>query len=99
MLAESAGRSRYSVSISSCGIPNSEVAIVSAANTNGWTKGGTQCPGTQFEIGEPFNLPPTFVNVDENGEGSTFLNLAAEFCYVQAIAFESCEMSNTVLVP
>ena len=79
--------------------PRSEVAVVSAANTNGWIKGGTLCPGTRFEIGEPFNLPPTFVVIDESGGGSTTLNLALEHCYVQAIAFETCEMSNTVVVP
>jgi hypothetical protein len=79
--------------------PNSEVAIVAAANTNGFVKGGALCPGTQFAIGEPFQLPPTFVIVDGNGTGSTNLTLGANRCHLQALAFASCETSNVVEVP
>jgi hypothetical protein len=79
--------------------PNSEVAIVAAANANGFVKGGALCNGTELEIGEPFNLPPTFLIVDENGNGSTNLSLAANRCHVQALAFATCETSNVVAVP
>jgi hypothetical protein len=79
--------------------PNSEVALVAAANTNGFTKGGALCPGTQFAIGEPFQLPPTFVIVDGNGNGSTNLSLQANRCHLQALAFATCETSNVVEVP
>jgi hypothetical protein len=79
--------------------PNSEVALLAAANTNGFTKGGALCPGTQFEIGEPFQLPPAFVIVDGNGNGSRELVLGPDRCHVQALALASCETSNGVVVP
>jgi hypothetical protein len=79
--------------------PNSEVALVAADHTNGFTKGGTLCNGTRFEIGEPFQLPPTFVVVDGNGNGSTNLSLQANRCHLQALAFASCETSNVVAMP
>jgi hypothetical protein len=79
--------------------PNSEVAVIAAANTNGFTKGGALCPGTRFEIGEPFQLPPRFVIVDGNGNGSTNLTLGANRCHVQALALQSCETSNVAVVP
>jgi hypothetical protein len=79
--------------------PNSEVAVIAAANTNGFTKGGALCNGTHFEIGEPFQLPPRFVIVDGGGNGSTNLTLGANRCHVQALAFATCETSNVVAVP
>jgi hypothetical protein len=79
--------------------PNSEVALIAAANTNGFVKGGALCPGTQFEIGEPFQLPPRFVIVDGNGTGSALLDLGENRCHVQALAFATCETSNVVAVP
>jgi hypothetical protein len=79
--------------------PASEVALIAAANTNGFVKGGTLCNGTQFEIGEPFQLPPSFVIVDGSGNGSTNLSLQANRCHLQALAFATCETSNVVEVP
>jgi hypothetical protein len=79
--------------------PNSEVALVAAANTNGFVKGGALCPGTQFEIGEPLQLPPTFVTVDGEGKGGTTLELGVGRCFVQALALAECATSNTVEVP
>jgi hypothetical protein len=78
---------------------NSEVALIAAANTNGFTKGGALCDGTQLEIGEPFQLPPQFVIVDGNGNGSTNLTLGANRCHLQALALASCQTSNVVEVP
>jgi hypothetical protein len=79
--------------------PSSEVAVVAAANANGFVKGGALCPGTRFAIGEPFQLPPSFVIVDLIGTGSTNMNLAPDRCHVQALAFATCETSNVVEVP
>jgi hypothetical protein len=79
--------------------PNSEVALIAAANTNGFVKGGSLCPGVELEIGEPFQLPPGFVIVDGNGRGSTSLTLGANRCHVQALALQSCETSNVAEVP
>ena len=79
--------------------PNSEVGIVAAANSNGWTKGGNQCNGTQFEIGEPFQLPPVWVRIDESGSGSGNTTLPSNRCWVEAIATSSCETSGAQLVP
>jgi hypothetical protein len=79
--------------------PNSEVALIAAANTNGFVKGGTLCNGVELEIGEPFQLPPGFVIVDGEGKGETALELGAGRCFVQALALASCETSNVVVVP
>jgi hypothetical protein len=79
--------------------PSSEVALVAAANTNGFVKGGALCPGVEFEIGEPLQLPPTFVIVDGEGKGETTLELGAGRCFVQALALAECATSNTVEVP
>jgi hypothetical protein len=79
--------------------PNSEVAIVAATNTNGFTKRGLICPGTEFEIGEPFALPPTFVIVDAQGQGSSNVELQEGHCFLQALAFADCSTSLAVQVP
>jgi hypothetical protein len=79
--------------------PNSEVALIPAANTNGFTKGGALCPGSELAIGEPFQLPPTFVIVDGSGNGSRELVLGPDRCHIQALAFATCETSNVVAVP
>jgi hypothetical protein len=79
--------------------PSTEVALVAAANTNGFIKGAALCPGTELEIGEPFQLPPVFVIVDGNGKGSASLTLGANRCHVQALALATCETSNVVEVP
>ncbi len=81
------------------GPPNTEVAVVAAANDDGFVKGGTLCPGTEFTIGEPFQMPPALVILDGDGNGSTSLNLAAGRCWVQALAFSGCQTSDTVRVP
>jgi hypothetical protein len=81
------------------GPPSSEVAVVAAANDNGFVKGGALCPGTELTIGEPLQLPPTFVILDADGAGSTTMSLAADRCYVQALAFSGCQTSDTVRVP
>jgi hypothetical protein len=79
--------------------PNSEVAVIAAANTNGFVKGGTLCNAVELEIGEPFQLPPGFVIVDGEGAGEASLELGANRCFVQALALASCETSNVVAVP
>jgi hypothetical protein len=79
--------------------PLSEVGIVAAANTNGFTKGGTLCAGTELEIGEPFALPPRWVVVDENGAGSVMFELPAGRCYLEALALADCTTSGAVSVP
>ena len=78
---------------------NSEVALVAAANTNGFVKQGTICPGTELEIGEPFKLPPTWVIVDGQGRGTAQLSLGANECWVQALETSNCSTSDTVRVP
>jgi hypothetical protein len=77
---------------------SSEVALIAAANNNGFTKGGTLCAGTELEIGEPLALPPTVLSVDENGTGSIELNLGAGSCWLEALAFASCEASGAIEV-
>ena len=79
--------------------PGSEVAIVSAANTSSWTKSGTLCPGAGLSLGEPFQLPPTFLTVDEHGYGVANRIFEPERCWIQALALESCAVSNIVEVP
>ena len=78
--------------------PNSEVGTVAAANNNGFTKGGLLCNGTVFEIGEPFQLPPLWIKVDENGSGSGKTTLQDDRCWIEAMALASCETSGAVLV-
>jgi hypothetical protein len=78
--------------------PNAEVAVVKAANTNGFEKGGAMCNGSLLSIGEPFNLPPSFVLTDSNGNGSTQTTLQSGFCQLQALDFANCRRSNTVSV-
>jgi hypothetical protein len=79
--------------------PGSEVAVIASANLNGFVKGGTLCAGTELAIGEPLQLPPAFVIVDENGNGSRNLVLGTLRCRVQALALASCETSNVVTPP
>jgi hypothetical protein len=74
--------------------PNSEIAIITAANNNGFVKGGALCNGTQLEVGEPFNLPPTFLIVDENGNGSTEVELAFNRCWIEALSLASCQTTG-----
>lgn len=78
---------------------NSEVAVLAAANTSGFVKGGALCNGTLLEIGEPFQLPPTFVKVDGSGSGTGEIGLHAEFCQLEALAFADCSTSGAVAVP
>ncbi len=79
--------------------PASEVAIVAAANLNGWTKGGLLCNGTRFEIGEPFQLPPHWIRTDQNGEGQGAFSLGPDRCWVEALALQSCTTSPAYRVP
>ncbi len=79
--------------------PSSEVALVSAANRQGWTKGGALCNGTIFEIGEPFTLPPTQVPIDGSGMGVGNMTLAPNRCWIEALAFETCETADAAKVP
>jgi hypothetical protein len=79
--------------------PNTEVAVVAAANTNGFTKGGALCNGTRFTIGEPFQLPPTQIIVNSSGNGMGNMTLAPNRCWLQAMAYATCQTSNTVQVP
>jgi hypothetical protein len=79
--------------------PNTEVAVVAAANTNGFTKGGALCNGTRLTIGEPFQLPPTQITVDANGNGVGSMTLSPGRCWLQAMALATCETGNSVQVP
>ncbi len=77
-------------------LPYSRVAIVAAANTNGFVKAGTICPGTRLEIGEPFALPPTFLVVDDEGSGSVTIELQEDRCFLQTLALADCSTSGVV---
>jgi hypothetical protein len=79
--------------------PRSEVGIVAATNLNGFTKGGTLCAGTRFEIGEPGDLPPRWVIVDDDGRGSIQIEVPDERCYLEALALADCSTSGAVWVP
>jgi hypothetical protein len=79
--------------------PSTEVGVIAAANTNGFTKGGALCNGTRFEIGEPFVLPPTWIVVDAAGAGSGHATLPANRCWVEALALAGCGTSVAVEVP
>ena len=79
--------------------PSSEVAVVAAAGTNGFTLRGGSCPGTVFEVGEPLQLPPTFLFTDEAGAASGNLTLETDRCWVEALAFATCQTSSAVRVP
>ena len=79
--------------------PTTEVGVVAAANTNGFTKGGVLCSGAQLEVGEPFQLPPNWVFTDESGSASTQLTLPANRCFIEALATATCEASGAVQVP
>lgn len=76
--------------------PNSEVALVAAANTNGFVLQGRACPDTVFEIGEPFRLPPTFVKIGASGDGSVTLDLPTNRCWIEALAFADCSTSRAI---
>ncbi len=79
--------------------PASEVAVIAAAGTGGFTKGGRLCAGATFEIGEPFQLPPAWIPVDASGMGSTTMTLAPSRCWLEALAVASCETSGALQVP
>jgi hypothetical protein len=79
--------------------PSSEVAVLSGANANGYVKGGALCNGTRLEIGEPFALPPTWVRVDGNGNGSAHVQMREQRCWLEALALADCQTSGAVLVP
>jgi hypothetical protein len=77
--------------------PNREVALLGAANLNGFVKGGALCPGTPFEVGEPFNLPPSFAMTDSDGGFSTTVGTTAGRCFVEAIDLAgTCQTSNAI---
>jgi hypothetical protein len=76
--------------------PASEVALLRAANTNGFTKGGALCPGVSFEVGEPFTLPPVFARTDAGGAFEVTIAVAPERCFVEALDFASCRTSNVL---
>ena len=77
---------------------NAEAGVVAAANNNGWVKGGALCNGTQFEIGEPFRLPPLWIGTDSAGNGSAVTTLPADRCWVEAIELANCTTSDAVHV-
>ncbi len=79
--------------------PNSEVAVVAAANTNGFVKGGVLCNGVTMEVGEPFLLPPQQIIVDANGNGTRQTTFPAGRCFAEALAFATCQSSQVVEVP
>ena len=77
--------------------PNSEVGMVGAANLGGFVKGGTLCPGAVFEIGEPFDLPPTFPKTDGSGNFTEDMDTTSGFCWVEALdLLGSCQTSNAL---
>lgn len=73
--------------------PKAEVALVAAAGTTGFTLKGKACPGTTFEIGEPLQLPPTFLITDGTGAASGNMTLEPDRCWVEALVFDTCETS------
>ena len=77
--------------------PNSEVGVVMASGSSGWTKSGTLCNGTSFEMSEPFVLPPTWVIT--NSAGSFTVQMTGEKCFVQSLALKTCEVSNLLILP
>ncbi len=77
--------------------PNQEIALVEAANLNGWVKIGSLCPGSLFEIGEPFNLPPNLEVTDGVGGFSTTIETTAGRCFLEAIDLAgTCRTSNAI---
>lgn len=79
--------------------PSTEVAVVGAAGTNGFTLRGGTCKGTVLEIGEPLQLPPTFLVTDEAGTASGTITLETDRCWVEVLAFQTCQTSPAVRVP
>ena len=79
--------------------PASEVGVVAAANNGGFVKGGTLCGGTVFEIGEPFQLPPLWIPVDGNGNGSGAMTLQNDRCWLEALATADCTTTPAIEVP
>ena len=77
--------------------PSSEIGLVMAGSNGGFVKGGALCNGVAFEIGEPFVLPPTWVNSDPGG--SFTVQLSGEQCFVQALALQTCQVSNLLTLP
>lgn len=77
--------------------PNSEVGVVAANNSNGFTKGGALCSGTLFEVGEPFQLPPLWIKTDGSGSGAGDTTLEDDRCWLEALALASCETSGAIL--
>ena len=98
LLADGSCPGVLSVGISSAP-PNSEVALIAAANTNGFVKGGELCYGAALEIGEPFALPPRWVDVDGEGNGLISFELDGYHCFLQALALADCSTSGVVQVP
>ena len=77
--------------------PNKEVGMVGAANLGGWVKGGGLCAGATFEVGEPFDLPPTFVKTDGSGGFTASMETEAGFCFIEALdLLGTCQTSNAV---
>jgi hypothetical protein len=77
--------------------PNKEVGMVGAANLDGFTKGGTLCPGATFEVGEPFNLPPTFAKTNASGQFSRTMSTTSGFCFIEALdLLGTCQTSNVL---
>lgn len=80
-------------------LPGTEVGVIAGANTNGFTKGGRLCNGIRLEIGEPFQLPPVWIKVDGNGNGSGGMTLEPNRCWMEALAPADCSTSGAVPVP
>ena len=97
-LTQTGGSCPGTVSISGSNFtPNTEVPLVGAANLNGFVKGGVNCGGVVFEIGEPFNLPPTFAFANASGSFSVAMPTVAGRCFVESLdQLGTCQTSNAI---
>lgn len=80
------------------GPPQTEVGVLAATANTGFTKTGTLCNGTEFEIGGELQLPPTWIGMNEAGFGEGPRTLVRRACWLEAIALANCATSGAVLV-
>jgi hypothetical protein len=78
--------------------PGTQVGVIAAGSNKGFVKSGKVCPGTVFEIGEPFVLPPFWMTTDAAGSASGSMTLPADRCWLETFALASCETSGAIQV-